>query len=186
MDLRRLRCALKKKLGTKESWESKMKLRHQHEKEKIELQMTPMIDIVFQLLIFFIMTFKIVSLEGDFNIRMPASAPSDGAPDEDQLPPMKLRMQAGADGALATMQLNNQAFDGFKQLHQYIFELVGDDAGPGGAMEGAEVELDCDYQLRYEHVIEAITAVSGYRTEDDQIVKLIERIKFAPPKKPAE
>ena len=29
--------------------------------EKIELQMTPMIDIVFQLLVFFIMTFKIVA-----------------------------------------------------------------------------------------------------------------------------
>ena len=42
--------------------------------EKIELQMTPMIDIVFQLLVFFIMTFKIVSMEGDFNIRMPAAA----------------------------------------------------------------------------------------------------------------
>ena len=43
--------------------------------EKIELQMTPMIDIVFQLLVFFIMTFKIVSMEGDFNIRMPAASP---------------------------------------------------------------------------------------------------------------
>ncbi|MEC9149539.1 MAG: biopolymer transporter ExbD, partial [Planctomycetota bacterium] len=28
--------------------------------EKIELQMTPMIDIVFQLLVFFVMTFKVV------------------------------------------------------------------------------------------------------------------------------
>ena len=35
-----------------------------NEGEKIELQMTPMIDIVFQLLVFFIMTFKIVSMEG--------------------------------------------------------------------------------------------------------------------------
>ena len=40
--------------------------------EKIELQMTPMIDIVFQLLVFFIMTFNVVAQEGDFNIRMPA------------------------------------------------------------------------------------------------------------------
>ena len=48
--------------------------------EEIELQMTPMIDIVFQLLIFFIMTFKIIAPEGDFNIKMPLSAPSDGPP----------------------------------------------------------------------------------------------------------
>ena len=163
-----------------------MKIRHQQTKEKIELQMTPMIDIVFQLLIFFIMTFKIVSLEGDFNIRMPASAPSQGPPDEDQLPPMKLRMQADDEGQLASLTLNEQAFESFEQLHQYILGLVGDEAGPDSAMEGAEVELDCDYQLRYENVIQAITAVSGYRTQDDQIVKLIERIKFSPPKKPAE
>lgn len=43
--------------------------------------MTPMIDIVFQLLVFFIMTFKIVSQEGDFHIKMPvanlAPRPSD-------------------------------------------------------------------------------------------------------------
>ncbi|MFT5528125.1 MAG: biopolymer transport protein ExbD, partial [Pirellulaceae bacterium] len=42
--------------------------------EEIELQMTPMIDIVFQLLVFFIMTFKIVAMEGDFNIKMPMAA----------------------------------------------------------------------------------------------------------------
>ena len=30
------------------------------------------------------------------------------------------------------------------------------------ARADAEVELDCDYNLHYEHVIEAITAVSGY------------------------
>ncbi|MEM8866338.1 MAG: biopolymer transporter ExbD, partial [Planctomycetota bacterium] len=37
-----------------------MKIRHTDHRDKIQLQMTPMIDIVFQLLIFFIMTFKIV------------------------------------------------------------------------------------------------------------------------------
>ena len=55
-----------------------MKVRHSSStgKDKIELQMTPMIDIVFQLLVFFIMTFKIVAQEGDFNIKMPVSAPT--------------------------------------------------------------------------------------------------------------
>ena len=43
--------------------------------EKVEVQMTPMIDIVFQLLVFFIMTFKIVSLEGDFHVKMPRQQP---------------------------------------------------------------------------------------------------------------
>ena len=59
-----------------------MRIRHVSAPQKIELQMTPMIDIVFQLLVFFVMTFKIAAMEGDFNIKMPAAAPSQGMPDE--------------------------------------------------------------------------------------------------------
>ena len=55
-----------------------MKIRHADHRDRITLQTTPMIDIVFQLLVFFIMSFKIVLPEGDFNIRMPL--PADEAP----------------------------------------------------------------------------------------------------------
>ena len=78
--------------------------------------MTPMIDIVFQLLIFFIMTFKIVSLEGDFNIKMPAAAPSEGPPEEDLLPPLRLRLTAGEEGQLNGIQLDDRAFLSFAEL----------------------------------------------------------------------
>lgn len=159
-----------------------MKIRHVHEKEKIELQMTPMIDIVFQLLIFFIMTFKVVQMEGDFNIRMPSAAPSQNAMDEELLPPMTLRLTAGADGKLAGIQLNKQQFNNFNDLHAEIMDIVGTEAGPDAGLAGGEVELDCDFNLAYENVIAAITAVTGHRTEDGTIIKLIEKIKFAPPK----
>ncbi len=159
-----------------------MKVRNQNDAEKIELQMTPMIDIVFQLLIFFIMTFKIISLEGDFNIKMPSSAPSQGAPDEDQLPPMKLRLKASSEGKLASIRLNDREFQSLDELHEHILSLVGTDSGPGAALEGAEVELDCDYNLEYSNVVAAITAVSGKVESDRSIRKLVEKIKFAPPK----
>jgi biopolymer transport protein ExbD len=165
-----------------------MKIRHTRESEKIELQMTPMIDIVFQLLIFFIMTFKIVALEGDFNVKMPIAAPDATITEIDPLPPMKLRLRAGADGQIASIVLAEQAFDSFdgpgNNLHSYIMGLVGGDAGPGTGLPSAEIELDCDYHLNYEHVIQAITAVSGHITENGDIVKLIERIKFSSPKQP--
>ena len=59
-----------------------MRFREHHvgPEEKIELQMTPMIDIVFQLLVFFIMTFKIVAQEGDFNVKMPLASANAGVP----------------------------------------------------------------------------------------------------------
>jgi biopolymer transport protein ExbD len=162
-----------------------MKIRNKHEAEKIELQMTPMIDIVFQLLIFFIMTFKIVSLEGDFNIRMPTSAPAQSSTTDDLLPPMTLRLTAGVDGKMTGIRLNERSFENFDQLHQHVLNLVGTDTGPDSALEGAEIELDCDYGLNYEYVVAAITAVTGKVAEDGQVVKLIEKIKFSPPKTPS-
>ena len=162
-----------------------MKIRNEAEKEKIELQMTPMIDIVFQLLIFFVMTFKVVQMEGDFNIKMPTSAPSNNTTPDELLPPMTLRLAAGSDGRLAGIKLNERQFNDFNALHAHIMDLVGTDAGPDEGLAGAEVEIDSDFNLRYENVVAAITAVTGHRTDDGTIVKLIEKIKFSPPKKPA-
>ena len=52
-----------------------MKIRHTGSAlpDKIELNMTPMIDVVFQLLSFFMFTLKIAQVEGNFNIKMPAA-----------------------------------------------------------------------------------------------------------------
>ncbi|QDU25320.1 Biopolymer transport protein ExbD/TolR [Anatilimnocola aggregata] len=146
---------------------------------KIAIDMTPMIDIVFQLLTFFVMTLKIATAEGDFNIRMPLAAPRAGPPDPNQLPPMKLFLKADSAGKCARVVMNDSEFSGgdrWTRLHNHVAGIVGD----GSLASSAEVELVCDYNLHYEHVIEAITAVSG-EMRDGQIVKLVEKIKFSPP-----
>ena len=154
--------------------------------EDVELQMTPMIDIVFQLLVFFILTFKIAMPEGDFNIKMPLAAPSEGIPEPDQLPPIKVRLTARSNGTLSQIHFGNAAlgsgYKAFEALRGKVQDLVGDEPGPA-TLDSAEVELDCDYHLRYEYVVEAITAVSG-RVEGDRTIKVIEKIKFAPPRRP--
>ncbi|MCO6045549.1 biopolymer transporter ExbD [Aeoliella sp. ICT_H6.2] len=160
-----------------------MKIRKTKHKDKIELQMTPMIDIVFQLLVFFIMTFKIVEPEGDFNVRMPPPA-SQSPSQPPETPTLILKMTADADGNLASMKLGDVPFTGtdkltpFDQLRSHIVSLVGDEAGPGTASE-REVELDSDFNLKYRYDINAITAISGY-IQDGQKFKLIEKIRFAP------
>lgn len=159
-----------------------MKIRNRDDRsdDKIELQMTPMIDIVFQLLVFFIMTFKIVTQEGDFNIKMPLAAASGAEVDPTALD-MTLRLTSNADGELTGIRLNDSEFTAFDDLHRHVIGLVGGDQ-PDSFRESAEIEIDADYQLRYSYVIEAITAVTGYRTPEDEIVKLIEKIRFSPPK----
>lgn len=145
--------------------------------------MTPMIDIVFQLLVFFIMTFKIVTQEGDFNVKMPLAAASGAEVDPSALD-MTLRLTANGEGELTGMQLNDKSFEQFDDLHLYVISLVGGDQ-PDSFRESAEIEIDADYQLKYEYVIRAVTAVTGYRNDSDDIVKLIEKIRFSPPKTPA-
>ncbi|GAF77380.1 unnamed protein product [marine sediment metagenome] len=161
-----------------------MRVRHLQRRgeEQVELQMTPMIDIVFQLLVFFIMTFQIISPEGDFNIKMPLAAPTAGLPD-DTLPPITVRLRAGIGGELAGIYLNERPKmqGGFAELREQILAIVGEDIGPGSLAESTEVELDCDYNLRFEFLVDAITAVSGY-VQDGRIIKVIERIRLSPPR----
>ena len=157
-----------------------MKIRREVEAQKNELSMTSMIDIVFLLLIFFVMTFKIVEMEGDFSIRMPLAG--DGAAADPTDLPLKLRLRADANGSLTSMSLNeiNLGTD-FDQLRSNVVSLIGTGA-PADGEEGPELEIDTDYNLRYAYVIQSITAVSGYK-DGDQVVKLIEKIKFSKPRR---
>jgi biopolymer transport protein ExbD len=150
--------------------------------EKVDIPMTPMIDIVFQLLTFFLFSFKIATQEGDFNIRMPVAGPASSTSLDTQLP-IKVRLTADADGNLAGIRMGDMELPNFTALHEQVMSRVGTDAGPE-AGENIEAELDCDYNLKYRNVIGAVTAISGYVTPDGHIVKLIQKIKLSPPKKP--
>ena len=148
----------------------------------VELQMTAMIDIVFQLLAFFIMTFKPPQVqEGDFDIKMPVSAPMpEDTPPEDPVVPYQIRLQANASGQLTNISVGGISDFGtsFDKLHRYFLQQV---QGVGGPAAGdLEAEINPDYQLHYGSSIAALTAVSG-DVQNGQIVKLIEKVKFAPP-----
>ena len=161
-----------------------MRIRHTDHSEKIELQMVPMIDIVFQMLVFFIMTFKIVLQEGDFNIRMPSAAAAQAVQISETLP-WTLVMKAAPGGELADLQLSGRSFgngrDAFVRLRSYVRSQLEVDGGAAIASD-QEVEIDADYDLNYLYVMRAITAVTGY-VDGGQRHKLIERIKFTPPEK---
>ncbi len=163
-----------------------MKIRSSQPGDKgAELNMTSMIDVVFLLLIFFVLTFKIVAQEGDFNIRMPLADNAAGPPPDPTDLPFKLRLRADNNGQLADIILNDNLPFGtdWEKLRAKMVELVGGAAPKvSGAGEGPEIEIDLDYNLRYEHVIEAITATTGQKRGND-VVRLIERIKFAPPRR---
>jgi biopolymer transport protein ExbD len=157
-----------------------MKIRHTEHREDVKLQMTPMIDIVFQLMVFFVFTFKITLPEGDFNVRMPAQAGATALPSE--TPILKVRLTANEARDLGGVSLGDVQITGadpFGQLRNQIRGMVDDSAGPGASDQ--EVEIEADYDLKYKFVMDAMTAITGYRDPaTGEQHKLIEKVRFAP------
>jgi biopolymer transport protein ExbD len=154
---------------------------NEHEPEEVKLEMTSMIDIVFQLLVFFIMTFKVVAMEGDFNIRMPLASVQEVDPIDEVLPGLiVVQLKAGANGAINKIVVDDKEQysnpDMYQQLTRYVEGVI---AAEGDAEKSAntEVEFDIDYALRYGDTVRGIEAVSG-KIVGDNVVKLIEKIKF--------
>jgi biopolymer transport protein ExbD len=151
--------------------------------DKVELQMTPMIDVVFQLLAFFIMTFRIIAQEGDFNIKMPSVAPQEGPVEEPPVQPVRITLLSDGKGELAGIRYNDTPLAQMSDITGKIVELVGADpgSGPSSLRRQQEVEIHADYGLHYHYTLEAVSRVSGY-VSDGRPVSLIEKIKFSRPR----
>lgn len=148
--------------------------------DKAELNMTSMIDIVFQLLVFFIMTFKITAMEGDFNVKMPRASSQNDSIEDTFDEPIRIQLKADEDGSILDIIVDGESKgNSFNALANYVTSK----AGPPGperqkVIKDTEIEFDCDFDLQYREVIAAITAVSGKRRPDGEIEKLFEKIKF--------
>jgi biopolymer transport protein ExbD len=162
-----------------------MKIRRRPDDSKMDMQMAAMIDIVFQLLIFFMLNLKIIAEEGDFDINMPigqAAASSTEVPKVEY----KVRLLADGEGRLRDIQIGeNSLGNDVPACFQRLNNNVRAWASSGGAYsDDLEVEIDADYNLHYAYTIKAISACTGY-VEGERKVKFLEKIKFAPPRRPA-
>ena len=158
------------------------------EPEEIKLEMTSMIDIVFQLLIFFIMTFKVVALEGDFNIKMPLASTKNDSLDIELPELMVVKLNADENGELGGITADGKAIGGglvdapsrksaLKGLTEYCKEQTGGEVDPENPVD-IEVEFDIDPRLHYGYTVNGIESVSGFIKPDRTIGKLLSRIKF--------
>ena len=154
------------------------------EPEKIEAQMAPMIDVVFQLLIFFMLTLKITKDEGDFGINMPIGQSSEVS---EELPPtnIQVRLVANADGTLQSVRVEGFTYPNdetvWDRVNQKITGLAGQPTN--GPNDDIEVTIDADYNLHYNNTIQAVSAATG-RVINGQPVRYVNKVKFAPPRRP--
>ena len=150
------------------------------EAEEIKMNMTSMIDIVFQLLVFFVMTFNPVEYEGDFTVRMPLSSdqPTDDII-EDIPDVISVRLSASADGTLSNITVDDVPVDQgdlYGGLTKVIESRLAAEGNPDSTTE-TEVDFDIAPTLKYSFTVAAIEAVSG-KKEGDVVTKLISKIKF--------
>jgi biopolymer transport protein ExbD len=157
-----------------------MRIRHTPRQERPDkLQMSSMIDIVFLLLVFFVMTFTITAMEGDFHIDAAPRAKGPATPNKQpDVLPMHLRLTAHDDGSLKGIRGGQRRFRDFDDLHRFIMGLTAEHTDVESPLEGFVVDLDCDQHLDYRYVIDAITAVSGDLRPDGSRVDLIKEIRF--------
>lgn len=159
-----------------------MKRRREQKAEKIEPQMAPMIDVVFQLLIFFMLTLKIVKEEGNFDINMPVSGAA--TEEADTIPlDIKVYLAANPDGTLAAVNMGERQFPPspqvYDRLNNAIIGLVGK---PGSSYnDDVEVTIEFDYNLHYNNVVQAVSAATGKVVGGVPQV-YVKNIKFAPPR----
>ena len=134
--------------------------------EKATLQMTSMIDVVFQLLIFFMLTFKVLAPESQFSIEIPTKA---GTPAEDQpmIPDLRVSLDANDAGEWTRARIGTRVLA--PDLVELAWEIAG--ASADGQMP---VEIDADPRIKYQHVMALINQCAGLN---------VRNIKFAPPRK---
>lgn len=140
----------------------------------VQIDMTPMIDIVFQLLAFFIFTLRIISQEGDLEIKLPR-LPGPGPTSTVAALPLQIRLTAGENGSLAAIRLNDLPLANLEELRGRILKVVGDHPLLAAEMEA---EIQCDEKLAYQHTMAAITAISGRRDNSGHIQPLIRKVRL--------
>lgn len=140
------------------------------------LQMSSMIDVVFLLLIFFVMTFQIIAREGDFHVTAPGATTA--GPPPSQLP-LYVRLASGPDGRLRSIHLNDRRLADLDELHHEIVNIVDPPGTQAGSLQAPNVVLQCDDRLDYGELMRAITAVRGYLDADRDVIDLIQSIRLA-------
>jgi len=126
-----------------------MNLRPDHKEESVEVNLTALIDVVFLLLIFFM-----VSTTFDRHARLKVSLPESSTKTiQQQDAPLVLSIDAKGNYFINDRQVINQSLDTLKQA---IRKTIGDEA----AIKNASLVLRADANTPHQSVVRAMDAAS--------------------------
>jgi len=153
----------------------------------IRLPLVPLIDVMFLLLMFFVLNLKVISPERSFTANLPAGPPSSMVIPAAGLPDIKVGLRSDRDGRLTQLTLGSKDLGNddaaFERLSQEILRIIGRPGHP--LARDIEVELDADFETQHRYVVKAISVCTGrFDPQTQQVARYVEKIKFAPPHKP--
>ncbi|MEM6258587.1 MAG: biopolymer transporter ExbD [Planctomycetota bacterium] len=129
--------------------------------EDMQLQMTSMIDVVFLLLIYFVITANFTIDEGALLATMPGNSAQDRP--EDQLdPPTNIDLTSADDGVTYAILVNGQRIDNATDLASYM----------RGRVSGGQMAIDDVVQIkpqgvvRWQHVVNVFNACVSAELEN--------------------
>jgi biopolymer transport protein ExbD len=135
---------------------------------EIEIPITPMLDMAFQLLTFFILTYRPAPTEGQFSMNLlPAQEakeitkeqPKDAQPSIDaSLRTLKTTLRAGENGQIGEMTLADKPIAGLAELKTELESFVNDPI-----LSFDQAVINVDPQLKYSEVVKVIDVFSSLK-----------------------
>ena len=138
------------------------------QKLEVEIQITPMLDMAFQLLFFFIMSFRTSPTEGQFAMSLLPAQPatrldapiSETAP-ADELPTglrtLPTSLYAAEGGSLGRIVLGEVDIGDMEQLASELKDILGE----GGEYPFDQALIKVDPELRYAELIRVVDIFSS-------------------------
>ncbi|CAN5137930.1 hypothetical protein BH23VER1_BH23VER1_18740 [soil metagenome] len=119
----------------------------------VEMQMGPMIDMVFLLLVFFMVTAKPIPQEADISLALPGSVPQDEVVDL----PDEQRIEIGAQGGVVLNDLELAA-PGDTEMPALVATLTRFKAAADANKADALVTLDPDVAVPHQRIVDVLNA----------------------------
>ena len=124
---------------------------------ELEINMTPMIDIVFQLLIFFVLTARFIEHEGELLSYLPKDRGQNAAPPPLNVNPLTIFLEWKGDpetGNCVAKTINYQPQGSAANIREFEFPQIQGGHGPGsGWSANKRVKYDYpDYQAIYSYM----------------------------------
>lgn len=144
--------------------------------------MSAMIDVVFLLLIFFMLTLQIAVPEGVHAVETPAAGPGP-VPEVPVVSEVRVRLIADADGHLAEIRLGRRSLGNgdkaIERLGQEVQTLAFE--ARGIVDDGLPVIIEADPELQFTYSLRALGACQKQRHPDGQLETLRTRVRMVSP-----